>query len=334
MIRVKEQSTPILIWLILTAFLLWFMIMLGGATRLTHSGLSIVEWKPITGVIPPLNHAEWMAEFHNYQQYPEYKLLNRDMTLRDFQFIFWMEFSHRLLGRLLGLCFFVPLIFLYKKLNFFEKKASLFLLVLGAIQGVVGWYMVKSGLVNNPFVSHYRLTAHLLIAVFIMAGIMLMIFRRLPFSLDICQKAKKAVTLTFILQILTLIYGGFVAGLKAGFMYNTFPLMAGQWLPAEWGDLTPLWLNFLENGAFVQWIHRLLALTSLGCVWYLYLRYAVARWWAYATSLQIILGVVTLVLHVPVFWGTLHQGWAVVSICFGLYYLMSARIKSSPPLLK
>lgn len=328
MVEVKGQNISILVWLGLTAFLLWLMIMLGGATRLTHSGLSIVEWKPITGIIPPLTHAEWMAEFRNYQQYPEYKLLNHGMTLSDFQFIFWMEFSHRLLGRLLGLCFFVPLIFFYKQLNHFEKKMSMLLLVLGAAQGFMGWYMVKSGLLSNPYVSHYRLTAHLLIAVFIMAGLVVMILRRLSLSAAAAEESKKAIVFTFGLQILTLVYGGLVAGLKAGLMYNTFPLMAGQWIPAEWAELKPIWLNFFENGAFVQWAHRIFALSSLACVWYVYLRYKVARWWAYATSLQVILGVVTLVLHVPVFWGTLHQGWAIISLCFGLYYLNIAENKA------
>jgi cytochrome c oxidase assembly protein subunit 15 len=323
----RGQNLSVLVWLFVTVFLLWCMIMLGGATRLTHAGLSIVEWKPITGIIPPLSHDQWVAEFQNYQKYPEYKLLNQGMSLSDFQFIFWMEFSHRLLGRLLGICFFIPLCFLFKKLNSFEKRVSIVLVGLGAAQGVLGWYMVKSGLVKNPFVSHYRLTAHLFMAVLIMGGLITMLVGRFfsKRSFVVPEQAKPLIMLTLILQTLALIYGGFVAGLKAGLMYNTFPLMEGAWIPSEWSDLSLFWLNFLENGAFVQWIHRVLALCSLACVWYIYLAYKTASWWAYATSVQVVLGVITLLLQVPVFWGTLHQGWAIVTLCSGLIYLLMAK---------
>ena len=314
-----KKFSPVLIWLCATAFLLWLMIMLGGATRLTHAGLSIVEWKPLTGIIPPLNDHQWMTEFKNYQQFPEFKQLNPDMTLSEFQFIFWMEFSHRLLGRILGLCFFVPLFFFYKKLSAFEKKISLGLVVLGLMQGLMGWYMVKSGLVKNPFVSHYRLTAHVFLAVLILGGVLWMIFQRINIT-TAAVGGRKFIIWTLFLQLITLCYGGLVAGLKAGLMYNTFPLMEGQWIPFEWNHLTPLWLNFFENGATVQWIHRVMALVSLMGVWYIFLRYKVGQWWAYATSMQVVLGVITLLFQVPVFWGTLHQGWAIVTLGTGLFY--------------
>jgi heme a synthase len=159
-------SKPLIIWPLTTALLIWLMIALGGATRLTHSGLSIVEWKPITGIIPPLTEPDWQKAFEAYQNYPEFKLVNYDMRLKDFKFIYLMEYAHRLLGRLIGLVFLVPLIVFWnqQKLSATLKRRSLMILVLGALQGFMGWYMVKSGLVKDPSVSHYRLTLHLSLA--------------------------------------------------------------------------------------------------------------------------------------------------------------------------
>lgn len=164
-----QSSKPIVIWLFTTCFLIWLMIMLGGATRLTHSGLSIVEWKPIVGIIPPLSELSWTLEFEKYKQFPEYKLINFDMTLSEFKFIYFMEYTHRLLGRLIGLFFFLPLAFFWIRGQFSPstKKTLTLAIILGLAQGAMGWYMVKSGLVKNPAVSAYRLTAHLLLALFL-----------------------------------------------------------------------------------------------------------------------------------------------------------------------
>lgn len=163
------SSKPIVIWLFTTCFLIWLMIMLGGATRLTHSGLSIVEWKPIVGIIPPLSELSWTLEFEKYKQFPEYKLINFDMTLSEFKFIYFMEYTHRLLGRLIGLFFFLPLTFFWIRGQFSPtiKKTMTLAIIFGLAQGAMGWYMVKSGLVKNPAVSAYRLTAHLLLALFL-----------------------------------------------------------------------------------------------------------------------------------------------------------------------
>lgn len=300
------------------------MIVLGGATRLTHSGLSIVEWKPIAGIIPPLTHHDWQKAFADYQNYPEYKLVNYDMSLKDFKFIYLMEYAHRLLGRLIGIVFLIPLLIFWKKhyLSLALKRRSLIILALGALQGFMGWYMVKSGLVKDPSVSHYRLTLHLALAFWLFELVFWSLLEIL-YPRHISAK-NKLIWITFSIQIFTMLYGGLVAGLKAGLIYNTFPTMEGQWVPSEWAFYKPLWMNFFENAALVQWCHRTLAFISLVTVWACYFRVSVLQkrivsLWACAVSLQVILGVVTLVYQVPVTLGALHQGWAVVVFSCGIY---------------
>jgi len=314
----KLPLSPLALWLLSTGLLIWGMIVLGGVTRLTHSGLSIVEWKPITGVLPPLTDLDWQAAFADYQQYPEYKLVNRGMSLGDFQFIYLMEYTHRLLGRLIGLVFIIPLIIFWMRgrLSPFLKKRSMVILSLGLAQGIMGWYMVKSGLVKDPVVSPYRLTAHLALAFLILGLILWTLF-------DLQDRPRKTpspfILLTFGLQILTILYGGLVAGLKAGLIYNTFPLMGGKVFPAEAMFYSPLWINFFKNPALVQWCHRLLAVSSLIAVWICYCRFEKSRLtllWALALSLQVIFGILTLFYCVPISLGVLHQGWGAV--VFGL----------------
>lgn len=317
-----------LIWLFSTCFLIWLMIMLGGATRLTHSGLSIVEWKPVTGILPPLTQAAWMEEFAKYQQFPEYNLVNSDMTLSGFKFIFFMEYAHRLLGRLIGLFFFAPLIVFWLRgtLPPFLKKVSLITFVLGIAQGFMGWYMVKSGLVKDPSVSHYRLAAHLLLAI-LLYGILF--YTGLKLLHPTPRKKQRSLSgvagllhLGSTLLIITIIYGAFVAGLKAGHIYNTYPLMGGQFIPSEWNFLQPLYMNFLENAATVQWAHRTMALLTLitllsSMVWLIRLSVSdslkrTAFLVISGVLVQFCLGVLTLLHQVPVFLGTLHQGTAVI----------------------
>lgn len=296
------------------------MVMLGGATRLTHAGLSIVEWKPITGIIPPLNMNHWLMEFQKYQKTPEFIQINSAMTLSDFQFIYWMEYAHRLLGRIIGLCFFLPLIFLWKTLSSFLRQRSIMILLLIGLQGFLGWYMVKSGLVQEPSVSHYRLTIHLITA-FILMG--LLINTILPFITNEEKYTKKMhlAKLSFAFICLTIIYGGFVAGLKAGLIYNTFPLMGGQWIPSEFFHLSPFYKNFVQNHATVQWLHRVFGLLSLLHVFlfYRYEKNIYTKIWFGLLCTQVIIGIVTLVHHVSVLLGTLHQGigalvfsWSIV----------------------
>ncbi|WP_075553224.1 COX15/CtaA family protein [Candidatus Paracaedibacter symbiosus] len=324
-----------LIWLFGTCFLIWLMIMLGGATRLTHSGLSIVEWKPVTGILPPLSEGAWQDEFTKYQQFPEYKLVNSDMALSEFKFIFFMEYAHRLLGRLIGLVFFIPLIYFWGRgrLSPFVKKMSLAAMVIGAGQGFMGWYMVKSGLVKDPAVSHYRLATHLLLAMVLYAMLFwtgLKVWHQRPKTR---QPQLAAVTgilhLGSLFLILTIFYGALVAGLKAGLIYNTFPLMEGSFIPSEWNFLQPIYLNFFENAAMVQWIHRYLAILTfvfLAAGMALLMRKEVSESLRYTAALviagvflQALLGIMTLLHQVPVLLGTLHQGTAVVVLTLVLY---------------
>jgi cytochrome c oxidase assembly protein subunit 15 len=312
------------------------MIMVGGATRLTHAGLSIVDWKPITGIIPPLNQVEWLKEFEKYKQFPEYKLVNQGMGLSSFQFIYFMEYAHRLMGRLMGLWFLIPLVFFWAqgRLSSQLKKRALIAGVLGISQGAMGWYMVKSGLVKDPNVSPYRLTAHLALAVALYGLLFWTVLEMRTASLKNVSKPEfpllghlSLFSCTAI--ALTILYGGLVAGLKAGLIYNTFPLMGGQFIPDEWAFYNPLWLNFLKNAALVQWMHRWLAVGTVVLIlltaWKAW-RYSpnghtrkIALFFAGTALAQATLGIVTLLYHVPVSLGIIHQGGAVVLLSLGLY---------------
>ena len=336
-----STRSSIVLWLLGTCFLIWLMIMLGGATRLTHSGLSIVEWKPIVGIIPPFTEMAWLVEFDKYKQFPEYQLVNFGMTLSEFKFIFFMEYAHRLLGRLIGLFFGLPLVYFWIRgyLNRPLKKAMIIVLLLGIAQGFMGWYMVKSGLSKDPAVSHYRLTAHLILAL-ILLGVLLwsaLITQDGPSSQDkkvpiIRKSTKIMIHISALFMTLTIIYGGFVAGLKAGKIYNTYPLMEGRFLPAEWNFMSPVMLNFIENPATVQWTHRTLATLTLGIIIAAMLRLlgerglsTITRKSAYLMMgiicTQFILGVITLLYEVPVSLGTLHQGMGAIVLTMMLYII-------------
>jgi heme a synthase len=327
----EQDKKWITFWLIATCFLIWIMIMLGGATRLTHAGLSIVEWKPITGIIPPFNDTQWQEEFGKYQQFPEYQQVNQGMSLIEFKFIFWMEYTHRLLGRLIGLVFFVPLLWFWRRgvLTPYLKKASVLAALLGVGQGVMGWYMVKSGLVKNPAVSHYRLTAHLLLAMAIYAVLFWSILK-VNYGPGNGRSSLAGIAHgCCIMVVLTIAYGGFVAGLKAGLIYNTYPLMGGQWIPSEWNFLEPIHLNFFENAATVQWMHRTFAVATLGVLLYGAYKAYLQQFWSFkvaavamgaAIFFQVVLGIMTLLAQVPVSLGTLHQGTAVGVLSSVLYF--------------
>lgn len=325
----NTKHKSVIFWLLATAILTWAMIMLGGVTRLTQSGLSIVEWKPVTGVVPPLSSTDWETAFQSYKQFPEYQMVNQDMTLKEFKFIYLMEYSHRLLGRLLALVLFVPLVIFWcrQRLPDSIKKKSLLILALCFIQGAVGWYMVKSGLVKVPAVSHYRLALHMGLAFSMLGLTVWVLLDYLKGKRSRAHKIPNVFLFVFVVQFLTMIYGAFVAGLKAGVLYNTFPLMEGQWLPAEWAFHKPLWANFFENPVTVQWLHRVLAFFSLGAIWS---GYAIHRnsmlapsvlVWALVVTTQVVLGAFTIVFDVPVSLGTLHQAWAAVVMVVGLVVL-------------
>ena len=371
----EQMKTGSKFWLGGTCFLLWLMILLGGATRLTHSGLSIVEWQPLTGIIPPLTETDWHQLFQSYQQFPEYQQLTPHPLLSDFKFIFWMEYTHRLLGRFIGIFFLIPLILYWRSLSSRFKKGGCIVLALGLFQGFIGWYMVKSGLVKDPLVSPYRLTLHLGLAFVLYGMVLWMLFEALA-APKVSPKTKRwPYILVFGLQVLTMLYGGLVGGHKAGMIYNTFPLMEGQWLPQEWSYYQPFWINFFKNPAMVQWLHRTLAVVSwcgvLSCLIYernLFpfqiilrdfsrhceeqrdaaiqgmtglprflrslamteapgksFRMGIVTGWFTVSTIQVLLGIVTLLYQVPLVMGVLHQGWAVVVLTAGLKLLFEKK---------
>jgi cytochrome c oxidase assembly protein subunit 15 len=317
-------------WLIACCALVFAMVVLGGVTRLTRSGLSIVEWQPIIGTLPPLTSADWEALFLMYQQTPEYQKVNPGMTLEGFKGIFWLEYFHRLLGRLIGVAFFVPLLYyLWRRAltwPFALKLGGIFLL--GAAQGALGWYMVASGLVDDPRVSHYRLTAHLALAFAIYAAMLWIALGLLdpaspspavPARLPRLRRLAWTVTGLVVAMVVT---GGFVAGIRAGYAYNTFPLMNGYWLPPEILVIEPWYLNFFNNMATVQFDHRLFAwLLAVAVPWLWYeagrtelpgrtrlLTHVLLA----ALAVQIALGIATLLLAVPVALAAAHQAGALI----------------------
>ncbi|MCW9034842.1 MAG: COX15/CtaA family protein [Rhodospirillales bacterium] len=322
-------------WLLLVCVMVFAMIVLGGVTRLTQSGLSMVNWHPITGWFPPLNEADWLAEFSNYQQFPEFHEKNFDMDLQGFKSIFWFEFLHRLWGRTIGLAYFIPMVAFFA-MGWVHGGLKLKLVVgfvLGGLQGVLGWYMVKSGLVDNPDVSQYRLTAHLGAALVIIGYL---IWLALDLLHRPSEQAKGSVGslsghafLVAAWAFVTILSGGFVAGLDAGFTYNTFPLMDGQLIPDGLGQMEPLYINLFENITTVQFNHRILAELLFVIVIFLWWRarkIEVHQSGRVAINLlfgmiwiQVGLGVATLLLVVPVSIAVIHQGGAVVVFCLSLW---------------
>jgi cytochrome c oxidase assembly protein subunit 15 len=315
-------------WLFACCGMVFLTMVVGGVTRLTHSGLSIVEWKPLIGALPPLSEAHWLELFAKYQETPEFQKVNHDMTLDGFKFIFWWEWAHRLSGRLIGVVFFLPYVwFLVRGQLRGTLAAKVFgFFILGGLQGAMGWYMVKSGLVDDPRVSQYRLAAHLGLA-FLLFGLMFwtglgMLQRRAesPAPSFTSRLGNWLVVLVFVMVL----SGALVAGIRAGLAYNTFPLMNGHFLPPESFVVEPLWLNFFTNMATVQFDHRLIAWLLMGLIpwysWRIWTEVPAARTPAMVLTLwlavQVTLGVATLLLKVPVALGAAHQAGAMV--LFGL----------------
>jgi cytochrome c oxidase assembly protein subunit 15 len=314
---IHTAPTSLRNWLIVVAAMIFFMIVLGALTRLTESGLSMVEWKPVSGVLPPMSDAAWQAELQKYLSSPQGKLVNRNFTVPEFQQIFWLEFLHRLWGRLIGLVFAVPLawFWLRGKLPARLKPRLLALLVLGGLQGALGWAMVASGLVDRPSVSHYRLAAHLLLAVALYAYTIWLILDLGDQSVrrDDPKTARKAGALIgFVLVVMT--FGAFMAGLRAGWSHNTFPTMSGYWVPPGMFDLKPWWINFFENGTTIQFVHRWLAkLLVLGVLALLIRARRIEIWLAAAMALvQMSLGIATILTGVDITLASMHQAGAVL----------------------
>lgn len=341
----RPKTRPVGWWLLVCCALVFAMVVLGGVTRLTGSGLSMVNWKPVSGVLPPLSQPAWEQEFAHYRKSPEYVYVNKDMSLAGFKRIFWFEYAHRLLGRLVGAVFLLPfLYFLVRRrieASLVPKLVTMF--VLGGLQGLLGWYMVKSGLVDDPHVSQYRLAAHLGLAVLIYA-FMLWTALGILHSEESAEPRRSsrfaalAAALT-VAVFVTMMSGAFVAGLKAGFTYNTFPLMAGKWVPDGVWSMTPGYVNLFDNPTTVQFNHRLLAVATMLAVFALWLgaqRMVLTRperLWLHAAGLavvvQVALGISTLVLRVPIPLAALHQAGAMALLTVLLCLAYQARLRSA-----
>lgn len=338
----RRSERAIAYWLLLCCAMIFVMVVIGGITRLTLSGLSITEWQPITGIVPPLSEAAWLAEFEKYRQIPQYKLLNHGMSLAEFKTIFFWEYLHRLWGRLIGIVYALPLLYFVIRRQIPRRLivplSGIFLL--GFAQGALGWYMVKSGLADRISVSQYRLVAHLGLAL-VIYGLTLWIALGLLRKPSPAQGAsvsggwRRAAEGVIGLLALTIAAGGFVAGLHAGLTYNTFPLMDGRFVPAGYAQLQPFVLNWFENIAAVQFNHRLLAMVTVAAVVLLWLagrranlprpaRLALHLLLA-VVVLQFALGVATLLLVVPVSLGTAHQAGAVVLLTAAIVFRHALR---------
>ena len=306
-------------WLSFVAALIVAMVVVGGITRLTESGLSITQWKPISGIVPPLNEAQWQAEFANYQRIPEYQQLNRGMTLEGFKAIFFWEYVHRLLGRVIGLAFALPLAWFWARRRIPRGYGPrlVALLALGGLQGAIGWWMVASGLSERTDVSHIRLAVHLTTALVILAGIVwtardLALLARSPLARPArLHRGAALVLLTLFAQI---VFGAFTAGLDAGYAFASWPLMGDALFPAGVPMLTPAWTNAIDNPIVVQFVHRWLAFAAAGALLWLASRVRGALGGAVAglVLLQIGLGIATLLSGVEIVVAVAHQANAAL----------------------
>jgi heme a synthase len=332
------------IWLYCVAALVFAMVVVGGATRLTESGLSITEWQPITGVLPPLSHDAWVTEFDKYKEIPQYKELFSGLDLNGFKYIFFWEWSHRLLGRLLGLAFALPLAYFWIRgaLTPSLKLKLVGVLALGGLQGAVGWWMVKSGLVDRVEVAQQRLAIHLLLASLTFAALIWIASSLTPRAPEKSAPWQRGLASAILLVTFIQIFlGGLVAGLRAGRAYNTWPLMDGHFIPPAdvLMALTPLWRNFTDNIAMVQFQHRMVAYTLLALaivqavVTLRFLRGSAAARRAigfmHVIILQVVLGITALLLAVPLWSGLLHQAFAMVVLGFATLCLQKLTLTST-----
>lgn len=325
-------------WLYVCCALVFAMVLLGGITRLTESGLSIVHWKPFTGWLPPLNDTDWAAMFDAYRNSPEFRQLNFWMGIEDFKRIFWLEFLHRLLGRVIGMVYLLPFLWFVIRYRLPGNPVSgltgrlTFLFILGGLQGALGWYMVKSGLVDQPSVSQYRLAAHLGLAVAIY-GVMMYTAAGLRDST--ASSGIRGARWVSLLVFVTMIWGAFVSGLDGGAVFNTFPLMDGRLIPPGALSMSPLWLNPFENIGTVQFLHRLLAIcTVIAAIW---------LWWtnraarsravslvAVFAAIQFCLGIATILSGATLYIAWAHQGGAMLLFSAAVWAWRESSIKTAP----
>jgi len=340
-----RKPHEIRLWLLICAAMVFVMVILGGATRLTGSGLSMVEWQPLT-ILPPMSDSDWQSEFKNYQKYPEFQKINFWMTVDDFKSIFWLEYIHRLWGRLIGVVFAVPFFCLLVSRqvqgNLVWTLAGL--LVLGGGQGLLGWLMVASGLIDRPDVSHYRLAAHLILA-FVVYGLLIWValgirgaddqLEERPHHHTAIGRLALGVTLTTLLVVMS---GALVAGLNAGFIYNTFPLMDGEIIPNGLYDMSPWYQNWFENIMTVQFNHRILGIILAGLVAFTWWRIKrtnpshqmslISNLFLAAGFIQVGLGISTLLFIVPFSLALAHQTGAL--ILFTLSVIIARMMHPAP----
>ncbi len=326
-------------WLLACCALVFCMVVLGGVTRLTDSGLSMVRWEPASGVLPPLSQSAWEDEFDHYREYPEYRKVNTGISLAEFKTIFYFEYAHRVLGRSIGLVFALGFVYFLWRRRLPPALAPhlIVMFMLGGLQGLLGWYMVKSGLIDVPQVSQYRLVAHLGAAILIYLYMLWVVFGLLEYrpAPAVATAIRRAARGLGLLALITVLSGGFVAGLKAGHAFNTFPLMAGQWIPPGYIVLDPAWRNFFENIPTVQFNHRLLAISTF--ILALVLAFRIIRdpqlegqrgpalLLAGVATVQVVLGIGTLLTHVPVALAAAHQGMALGLLSVILYLIFKLR---------
>ena len=326
---IKVRPRAVAIWLYAVAAMIVGIVVVGGITRLTNSGLSITEWKPITGIIPPLNTAQWQAEFANYQRIPEYTQLNSGMTLDGFKAIFFWEYLHRVLARTIGLAFAVPLIWfaVRKRIPAGYGWRLTALLALGALQGAIGWWMVSSGLAVRTDVSHIRLAVHLMTALVTLAGIVwtaldLIALHRSPLAAParLATPAIVALALLFV----QLVYGAFTAGLDAGYAFASWPLMGDALFPAGVPMLAPGWTNAVDNPVVVQFIHRWFAFAAAAGLLWLAVQATKAGsqagfWVVGLVTLQVMFGIATLMTGVQIHVAVAHQANAALLLIAAVF---------------
>ena len=338
----NKKDKPVVIWLLTGCLLIFVMVVVGGITRLTNSGLSMVDWKLIMGMLPPMSESEWLITFEKYKQFPEYQQVNFMFTLSEFKSIFFWEYFHRMIGRFIGMVFIIPFfIFLIKKR--LSKKViwqSVGLLLMGAFQGYLGWWMVSSGLNKDPDVSHYRLAIHLITA-FLTFAFTFWVALGIIYPASLNQNYKKPRNLLIgllIIVIIQIIYGAFVAGLNAGFVMNTYPKMGDQWINDSVTSMQPIWLNFIDGIGGVQFVHRIMAHVVIALIIYILIisvKFSLStlqRKSLYAliivVSIQFMLGVFTLLFAVPIVLGVLHQVGAfllLATVVFAIFQFQQSK---------
>ena len=332
--NIRRENVSIILWLFSGCFLIFTMVIVGGITRLTGSGLSMVDWNLFMGVVPPLNYQEWIEAFNQYKQYPEYQERNYMFNLADFKKIFFWEYIHRVLGRFIGLVFIIPYLYFIIRKRFTKKLLiqTTILLALGSLQAFFGWWMVKSGLVDRPDVSHLRLATHLITAFltfsFTFWITLSLVFPEKKYS---NKTLYKSTLILFFVLIAQIIYGAFVAGLDAGQIYNTWPKMYEKWIAESVYAMTPLWQNFVYGMSGVQFVHRYLAIVIFLIVVYMYIKSRQSEMLNIQTIainslsiivlLQVVLGIFTLTYGVPIWLGVIHQLGAFILLANTVFCL-------------